>query len=359
MQEKLKQYGFSHEALQLVKSYFEERQNRVKLGETRSEWKRTDRGCPQGSSFGPLLWNIFQNDLVHKIDFCKISMYADDHQLYCSDKIPQLVERHLNHDIKAATQWYSQNHLLANKKKYQAMVIGPPKATDTKITVKVDEEEIVSAKQLKLLGVIIDEQMNFSEHIREISKKACQRLGVLNRFRNIMSITLKMTIYKTSILPYVTYCSTVWHFAKSSDLRKIERIQEKAMKIIYCDKSSSYEELLKRANLPTLQNRRIQDIAILMYKVKHGLVPEYISKLFEKPDQHYALRNNDFVVPRYRTVVNGKHSIRYFGPSLWSKLRKCDREKPSLNSFRKSVRQLDLVSIATDSCKGQCKYCNE
>ena len=76
--------------------------------------------------------------------------------------------KHLNHDIKAATQWYSQNDLLANKKKYQAMVIGPPKATDTRIIVKVDEEEIVPAKQLKLLGVIIDDQMNFSEHIREM-----------------------------------------------------------------------------------------------------------------------------------------------------------------------------------------------
>ena len=61
--EKLKQYGFSSEALQLLKSYFEGRQNRVKLGETRSDWKRTDRGCLQGSPFGPLLWNIFQNDL--------------------------------------------------------------------------------------------------------------------------------------------------------------------------------------------------------------------------------------------------------------------------------------------------------
>eukprot|EP00794_Sanderia_malayensis_P001607 gene1607-1778_t len=274
--EKLKHYGFSTDALRLVESYFEDRQNRVKLGETKSEWKVTCRGCPQGSSFGPLLRNIFQNDPVHKVEFCKISMYADDHQLYCSERDPQLVERHLNHDIKTATQWYSQNHLLAIKEKYQAMVINPPKATDSKITVKADEEGIEIKKQLKLLGVIIDDQMNFGEHIREISRKASQRLGGLNQFRNIISTASKLTIYKTSIMPYVTYCSTVWHFAKSSDLRKVERIQEKAMKIIYCDKSKTHE-----------------------------LVPEYISKLFEMPNQHYALRNNDFVIPRYRTVMKG------------------------------------------------------
>eukprot|EP00794_Sanderia_malayensis_P004329 gene4329-4902_t len=238
------------------------------------------------------------------------------------------------------------------------MVINPPKATDSKITVKADEEEIEIKKQLKLLGVIIDDQMNFGEHIREISRKASQRLGVLNQFRNNISTASKLTIYKTSIMPYVTYCITVWHFAKSSDLRKVERMQEKAMKIIYYDKSSSYEQLLKRAKLPTLQNRRIQDIAILMYKVKHELVPEYISKLFEMPNQHYALRNNDFVIPRYRTVMNGKHSIRYFGPYIWSKLSSSTREKPSLDTFRKTVRLLDLTNIGKDSCNGQCKFCN-
>ena len=132
---------------------------------------------------------------------------------------------------------------------------------------------------------------------------------MLKRFCNTLPQTLKMTIYKTSVLPYVTYCSTVWHFAKSSDLRKIERIQEKAMRIIYCDKSSSYGKLIMKANLPTLQNRRIQDIAILMYKVKHRSVPSYVSRLFEKYDQHYNLRNNDFVITRFRTAVNGKLPI--------------------------------------------------
>ena len=66
------------------------------------------------------------------------------------------------------------------------MIIGPPKAIDTKITIKVDDEEIVPAQQLKLLGIITVEQVNLSEHIREMSTKASQRLGVLKR--------LKMTI---------------------------------------------------------------------------------------------------------------------------------------------------------------------
>ena len=147
------------------------------------------------------------------------------------------------------------------------MITGPPKATDTKTTIKVYEEEIAPTKQPKSLCVIIDEQMNFNEHIREIGRKISQRLGVLKILCNILPQTLRMTIFRTIVLAYATFCSTVWHFARLSDLREIERIQENAMTITYFDKSSSYEKLITKANLPALQSRRIQDIAILMYKI--------------------------------------------------------------------------------------------
>lgn len=77
---KLKAYNFSEQALSLIRSYFEHRQGRVKLG--RSDRHDIKRGCPLRSCFGPLLWNIFQNDLSYPITDCHLSMYADDHQLY-------------------------------------------------------------------------------------------------------------------------------------------------------------------------------------------------------------------------------------------------------------------------------------
>ena len=78
---KLKAYGFSEESLSLMRSYFSNRQNRVKLNGVTSSWKDAVRGCPQGSSFGPLLWNIFQNDMTYIVNNASFSMYADDHQL--------------------------------------------------------------------------------------------------------------------------------------------------------------------------------------------------------------------------------------------------------------------------------------
>ena len=83
-----------------------------------------------------------------------------------------------------------------------------------------------------------------------------------------------------NILPHLTYCSMVWHFIRSSDKRELERLQEKGLRAVFKDKSSSYEDLQNKAKLVTLNNQRLQNIAILMFKVKHGICPTYISDLF-------------------------------------------------------------------------------
>ena len=85
----------------------------------------------------------------------------------------------------------------------------------------------------------------------------------------------------------------MWHFCKASDARKVERVQE-------------------RATLPSLQNRRLQDLATLMYKVKYGLVPSNVVDIFSVKSSKYHLRNMDFHLPKFNSVRYGEHSIRYF-----------------------------------------------
>ena len=120
-------------------------------------------------------------------------------------------------------------------------------------------------------------------------------------------------LYEAFILPHLTYCHLIWHFCKSPDKRKVERIQERALsRLKYRSHSDTYEELLERANLPKLYNR-LQDIVVLMYKVKYG-------------------------------------SIRYIVPFLWSKLNK-DYEKllASLASFWNKIRKLNFSGYISDN----------
>ncbi len=186
---------------------------------------------------------------------------------------------------------------------------------------------------MKLLRVSIDDRLDFTEHINNVSTKACQKVGLIFRLCNLIPTETKFLWYKKAILPHLTYCDTVWHFCKASDKRKLERVQERALRAVYCDKHSSYSELLGHGKLQTPNNRRLQNIAIMMYKVKHDMSSKYIDDLFEIPNKQHDLRNADFTIPRFNTVKYGKHSLRYLGPFLWSKLNKEERTSQSIDNF--------------------------
>ena len=129
-----------------------------------------------------------------------------------------------------------------------------------------------------LLGVVLDSKLNFSEHIISICKKASQRIGVLMRLRNLIPMKSKLILFKSAILPFLTYCHLVWHFCKASVTRKLERLQERGLRAVFKDNNSSYEQLLEKADLPTLLNSRLQDLCILMYKVNRV----YINRVYWK-----------------------------------------------------------------------------
>ena len=255
MLNKLKGYGFTEDALSLVRSYFEDHQCRINLGSIKSAWKDVKKGCPQGSLFGPLLrWKIFQNDMFFKVNNSKLPMYADYHQLYVAGKTPKNLQAVLSADIELATTWYKENLLLTNHKKYQAMTITGGPSEDTTIAEKIKETEVERINCLKLLEVYIDHKLNFSKHIQKTTKKSSQQVGVILRVRNLIPTEAKLQIFKSAVLPQPHLLQHLWHFCKASDNQKLKWVQESGLGAVYCDKTSSYEKILLMAKLPSLYN---------------------------------------------------------------------------------------------------------
>ena len=318
-----------------------------------------ERGCPQGSSFGPLLWNMFQNDITFYVDESNLTISADDHKMYVTGKNHEADESKLKTQGQLALIWYKNNFLLANIDKFQSLTINPRNIdADNKSNVLIiDDHKINKTEHIKLLGVNIGESLNFTKHISETCTKASQKVGVLVRLRNLMPCQAKLILYKTAIMPHLTYCHLVWNSCRSSDRRKIERVQERALRAVFKSTAETYKELLERAKLPTLYNRRLRDVATLKYKVKSNLVPSCVSEIFARKDNRYHLRNSDFETPRFNTICYGKHSIRYQGPLLWSKLIRKTRELPSLHSFKANIRKIDLAS-KLDNNSNCCNLCS-
>ena len=111
-------------------------------------------------------------------------------------------------------------------------------------------------------------------------KKVSKKIGVLARLRNLISSKTKLQLYLSAILPHLTYCQTVWHFCKQSERRKLERLQERTLRVIYNCRTDTYEDLLRRAKLPSLYNRRLQEIVTLMYKHSKWFEPRSISSSY-------------------------------------------------------------------------------
>ena len=222
---KLKAYRFQDRALDLLHSYLCSHLGRVRIGSVTGSWRNGEQGCPQGSVIGPLLWNIFQNDLSHNLG-SGLSMYADDHQIYMKGK-----------DVYYCHK--TSNLLQGNLKKYQLMNIRN-KSVDygDKTSITINGKDIMESDNLELLGVTIDGGLNFNLHISNVCKKASQRIGVIMRLRNLIPTEAKLHLFKAAILPHLTYCHLVWHFCRASDTHRLDREYRSVDCALYLKKSS-------------------------------------------------------------------------------------------------------------------------
>ena len=180
---KLEAYGLSENSLKLLKSYLENRRQRIKIGNNYSEWDTLIRGAPQGSILGPVLFNVFINDIFHFVQDSTIYNYADDNTLSYSDTNKNTVVKTLENDSINLIDWFSKNLMKANPDKFQAIAIGP-KTNRHNLSFDLKGNKITCEANVKLLN----------------------RLG-------------RLTIYYSFILSNFNYCPVTWHFCSEKILK--------------------------------------------------------------------------------------------------------------------------------------------
>ena len=216
---KLQSYGLSKNALELLNSYLTNRKQCVKLGSLCSLYKPLVKGVPQGSILGPLLFNVFINDIFHFVSDSSLYNYADDNTLsYFSNNVDSLVDV-LQRDSKSLIKWFHSNKMQANPEKFQAMAIGK-KTMKQNISFNFDDVVIKPENEIKLLGVDIDYLLNFNTHISNICRKASRQLNVLKRIGKHFCKLGKMTIYHSFIMSNLNYCPLAWHFCSEQNTKK-------------------------------------------------------------------------------------------------------------------------------------------
>ena len=271
---KLSAYGLSSGAVNLMASYLSNRKQRIKIGNIFSSWTEIHKG----SILGPLLFNVFMiNDIFYSIVRGTLYNYADDNTLsFHSPDYNELISI-LQTESEILIDWFFSNQMKANPDKFQAVAIGL-KTHKMSPVFKVGNVDIAE-DVVKLLGVDIDFNLTFDNHIQNICKKAGQQLNVQRRIGKNLCKLSRMTIFHTFIISNFNFCPLSWHFCSKSNTNKIEKIQERALRFVYDDYNSLYTELLSKACLPILETRRIRTMAIETFKILNGLAPPVLSDL--------------------------------------------------------------------------------
>ena len=131
-------YGFQHDALKLLQSYLSKRWHRTKVNTSFSSWEELTKGVPQGSVLGPILFNLYLNDLFYLPDFTEVCNFADDTTFHaCDNDLNNLIKR-LEHDA-LAIEWFETNNMKLNKDKCHFLVSGHKYEN---VWVKMEDEQI-------------------------------------------------------------------------------------------------------------------------------------------------------------------------------------------------------------------------
>ena len=233
---KLHAYGFSYDALEIVQDYLKDRWQRTKINTSFSSWEEILCGTFQGTVLGPKFFNIFINDLFYLFISTNVCNIADDTTPYaCDMDLPTLLHN-LESDVASAITWFDANCMKSNQSKCHFLLTstGPPRGPSglpEHMWIKVGDQILWESPQVKLLGVTIDKNLKFDQHIINICKKASAKVTALSRLIKIVPLKKKRILMKSFIESQFSYCPLIWMFCLSRKLnRKINHIHERGLR---------------------------------------------------------------------------------------------------------------------------------
>jgi len=351
---KLHAYNFSTNSCEFVRSYLTNRKQRVKLGPARSSWQTLQRGVPQGSITGPLLFNIFLNDLVLQLaDKCDVFNYADDNSLSFHHHDLKIIKTTLESASNDALNWFDANLMKANPEKFQAIVLTRrPNASPPDLAFCIKDATISPEPCVKLLGVKLDDKLNFTPHISALCKKTARLIGALRRVAPLLADDVRMKLHDTFITSNMIYSSSAWFVCSKTSRWKLEKVHERALRVATNDYTTPYKDLLKQKNKCSLYVQHMRTFMELVYKVLHECMPPIDSDLFTIKKVTHNFRDNCLLAkPQFNTVNFGLNSLRYQGPHLWNQL-PSSTKNDSFTAFKSKIR-----CWTPRCCCGSCLLC--
>ena len=343
-----KDYGVKGDVTDWMASYLSDRHQTIDINGTFSEKLLLKYGFPQGSKIGPFGFKLYTKPLtsIAKKHNIQIHLYADDTQLYTSfdpENSSQAIKR-IEDCIVDIRLWMAQNCLKLNDSKTEFIIFGSEWDLERveNRSVRVGESIVLPSKSVRNIGAMLDSTLTMETHINSIIKSCYFQIRSISKIRKYLTIDATKSLTHAFVTSRLDNMNALLYKIPDCQIKKLERIQKHAARIIMMQKKSSEITpfLIKLHWLP-IPFRFEYKILLQVYKCLHGKGPEYLSELLEEYRPPLNLRSTNRYRPLQVPATKKGYGDRAFsvaGPTLWKALPDSIRKSPSVDSFKKALK---------------------
>ena len=338
---KLYKYGTRGNLLQWFKSYLENRKQFVQIHTSKSNTETVTCGVPQGSILGPLLFILYINDLSNVTDALFPILFADDTSVYIEAENESMVISILNEELNKINIWLKANKLTLNLDKSHYMVFYRGKRKIDLDSPSLNHISLKKVKFTKFLGVIIDDQLKWTNHILYIQNKIAKGFGIILRGRKFFNRKTLHNLYHSFIFPYLIYCVEIWGSASDAHLLPLILLQKKIVRVInFSPYLAHTKDIYLKLNILPFKDLVVHRIGMQMFKNNLGFLPNAVGNLFtaNATIHSYNTRNKH----KLRAAC-GMHqyvysTFRFVGIKVWNYITDHINTQVSLPKFKKLLK---------------------